>query len=165
MTDVTPRPDPDALLVLLYDDEGAPQERAFLQAHVHRCRQCADVLTSLETARGALGAWHAPRLPLGFALVRTDRSPWRTTAWRAGLAAAAVLVLGAAGSLARVDVTYNEQGLSHRTGLVRNQEQASAPAVPSQAVATPARAASSITPTEGTWVNTAAVGEPAWRAD
>ena len=34
MTDVTPCPDPDALLVLLYDDEGAPDERACLQAHV-----------------------------------------------------------------------------------------------------------------------------------
>ena len=119
MTDVTPCPDPDALLVLLYDDEGAPDERARLQAHVDRCPQCADVLTSLDTARGALGAWHAPRLPLGFALVRTERSAWRTALWSGGLAAAAVLVLAAAASLARFDITYNEQGLRIRTGVER----------------------------------------------
>jgi len=164
MTDVTPCPDPDALLVLLYDDEGAPDERALLQAHVNRCPQCADVLTSLETARGALGAWHAPRLPLGFALVRAERSPWRTTAWRGGLAAAAVLVLGAAVSLARFDITYNEQGLRIRTGVEPGSAQVNA-AVSTADAAKPVRAASPATPTEGTWVNTAAAGEPAWRAD
>jgi hypothetical protein len=163
MTDVTPCPDPDALLVLLYDDEGVPDERALLQAHVDRCSQCADVLTSLETARGALGAWHAPRLPLGFAFVRAQRSPWHTAAWRGGLAAAAVLVLGAAASLARVDITYNEQGLRIRTGVQRSAERAAAAAPTEVAVA--ARAVSPATPTEGAWVNTAAVGEPAWRAD
>ena len=59
MTDVTRCPEPDTLLVLLYDDEGTPEERAVLQDHVDRCPDCADVLTSLDTARGALGAWHA----------------------------------------------------------------------------------------------------------
>lgn len=163
MTDVTPCPDPDALLVLLYDDEGAPDERALLQAHVNRCPQCADVLTSLDTAR-ALGAWHAPRLPLGFAFVHTERSPWRTTLWRGGLAAAAVLVLGAAVSLARFDITYSEQGLRIRTGVERIPERANAAVSSTDSLKT-ARTAAPATPTEGTWVSTAAVGEPPWRAD
>ena len=164
MTDVTPCPDPDALLVLLYDDEGTPDERAFLQAHVNRCRQCADVLTSLDTARGALGAWHAPRLPLGFALVRAERSPWHTTLWRGALAAAAVLVVGAAASLARFEITYNEQGLRIRTGVQRSADTVSAAVAPTES-ARPARTAAPATPTEGTWLNKAAAGEPAWRAD
>jgi len=65
MTDVTRCPDPDTLLILLYGEEGTPAERAALQGHVDRCPQCAELLTSLDSARGALGAWHAPRLPLG----------------------------------------------------------------------------------------------------
>jgi hypothetical protein len=163
MTDVTPCPDPDALLVLLYDDEGAPDERASLQAHVNRCQQCADVLTSLDTARGALGAWHAPRLPLGFAFVRAEQSPWRTTFRKGALAAAAVLVLGAAASLARFDIVYNDQGLRIRTGVQRTGASVDA-AVPAAQVPASVRTAAA-TPVEGTWLNKASAGEPPWRAD
>jgi hypothetical protein len=74
-----------------------------------------------------------------------------------------VLVLGAAASLARFDITYNDAGLRIRTGVERSAERVGA-AAPAE-VATPARASSPVTPTEGTWVNTAATGEPAWRAD
>ena len=164
MTDVTPCPDPDALLVLLYDDEGAPDERARLQAHVNRCPQCADVLTSLDTARGALGAWHAPRLPLGFALVRAERSPWRTTLWSGGLAAAAVLVLGAAASLARFDITYNEQGLRIRTGVERAPDRRPLRVLRRARSRRPGPQPRP-RPREGAWVSTAAAGEPPWRAD
>jgi len=163
MTDVTPCPDPDALLVLLYDDEGAPDERACLQAHVDRCPQCADVLISLDTARGALGAWHAPRLPLGFALVRTERSAWRTAVWSGGLAAAAVLVLAAAVSLARFDITYNEQGLRVRTGVERAPDVVAASAAGTVKTAGAQLPASA--PAAGAWVSTASAGEPPWRAD
>ena len=119
MTEVTRCPEPDALLVLLYDDEGTPDERALLQGHVDRCTQCADLLTSLDSTRGVLGAWHAPRLPLGFALVRGDRSPVRSFLWRGGLAAAAVLVLASAASLAQLEVTYNADRFTVRTGARR----------------------------------------------
>ena len=163
MTDVTPCPDPDALLVLLYDDEGAPNERACLQAHVDRCPQCADVLTSLDTVRGALGAWHAPRLPLGFALVRTERSAWRSAIWSGSLAAAAVLVLAAAASLARFEITYNEQGLRVRTGVERVPDVVAASAAATVKTARTMPPASA--PAAGTWVSTAAAGEPPWRAD
>lgn len=167
MTDVTPCPDPDALLVLLYDDEGTPDERAILQDHVDRCPQCADVLTSLDAARGVLGAWHAPRLPLGFAFVRPERSPVRTTLWRGGLAAAAVLVLAAAASLARIDIRYDAQGFSVRTGVTAE----SAPERPAlDAAAAVPRPAASVQPTpspsaQAGWVGTASSGEPPWRAD
>ena len=117
MTDVTRCPDPDALLVLLYDDEGTPDERALLQGHVDRCPQCAGLLTSLDSTRGMLGAWRAPRLPLGFAFVRRDRSPIRTALWGSGLAAAAVLVLATAASIARLDISYDSNGLRVTTGV------------------------------------------------
>lgn len=171
MNDATPCPDPDALLVLLYDDEGTPDERAFLEQHVHRCPQCADLLTSLETARGVLGAWHAPRLPLGFALVQHDRSPARTLLWRGGLAAAAVLVLAAAASLAQIDITYDAQGFRIRTGSSRASGNAIATGTPRQAapqraaLSSPAADASGALPPAQGWVGTASAGEPPWRQD
>ncbi len=168
MTDVMRCPEPDALLVLLYDDEGVPAERAALQAHVDGCLDCAGILSSLDEARGALGAWHAPRLPLGFALVRQQRSAMRTVMWSSGLAAAAVLVLAAAASLAQVDLRYDEEGLRIRTGgdrvatLSARERAASLSvvgAIPESSAALTQAAA------EGTWVSKASAGEPPWRAD
>lgn len=167
--DATRCPDPDALLVLLYDDEGAPDERAALEAHVASCRECSDLLSSLDSTRGVLGAWHAPRLPLGFAVVRTAQaSPARAWLWRSGLAAAAVLVLAAASSLARIEVAYGPQGFSFRTGVTPG---ASAPAGPPQQVAavapTPAASAPATSPATGQngWVERASAENPAWRPE
>lgn len=168
MNDVTHCPDPETLLVLLYDDEGAPTERASLQAHVDRCPRCAAFLRSLETTRGALGAWHAPRLPLGFALVRTEpRSRVRSAAWVGGLAAAAVLVLAAAASLARIDITYNDQGLRIRTGVSAVGPEGRAAAVlPGVSPAGASRGTPGTGPAPvAAWVTSAANGEPPWRAD
>ena len=166
MTDVTRCPDPDALLVLLYDDEGSPDERALLQDHVGRCPQCADLLTSLDTARGVLGAWHAPRLPLGFALVQRDRSSLRSVLWKGGLAAAAVLVLAAAASLAQIDISYSSDGLRIRTGIARGVGEAPVTDASSQAAAerTAPASAPAIPAAQG-WVGAASAGEPPWRAD
>ncbi len=169
MTDVMRCPEPDALLVLLYDDEGTPDERADLQAHVARCQDCAQVLTSLDTARGALGAWHAPRLPLGFAFVRQGRSPLRAVVWSSGLAAAAVLVLATAASLAQLDLRYDAEGLRIRTGVAgaaaagveRGTGQITGASSPVRA-ASPAAAQASADPA---WVRRASAGEPPWRAD
>ena len=168
MTDVTPCPAPDALLVLLYDDEGTPDERATLQDHVERCSRCADVLTSLDSARGVLGAWHAPRLPLGFAFVRRSRSPLRTALWRGSLAAAAVLLLAAAASIARLDIAYDSQGFRLQTGVPRTttaslEMRDAAAAGRSAPAAVPAQAAS--LSTQSNWVGKAADGEPPWRPD
>lgn len=162
MTDVTRCPDPDALLVLLYDDEGTPDERALLQGHVDRCTQCADLLTALDSTRGVLGAWHAPRLPLGFALVRGDRSPVRSMLWRGGLAAAAVLVLASAASLAQLEFTYNADGFSVRTGARRT---AAVAATSTPRDVRPEQASAAAAPSPQGWVGTASSGEPPWRQD
>lgn len=150
--DVTRCPDPESLLSLLYDDEGSPEERHALQAHVERCGPCADVLTSLDAARGVLGAWHAPRLPLGFALVRSNPSPYKSLLWRGGLAAAAVLVLAAGASLARLDVSYTADGFHVRTGHW-------SPPVASATGSLPDDRGSA------NWVGLASAGEPPWRQD
>lgn len=155
--DATRCPDPDALLVLLYDDEGAPDERATLQAHLASCRECSELLTALDSTRGVLGAWHAPRVPLGFAFVRQPASsPARTWLWRSGWAAAAVLLLAAAASLARLDITYDGRSLSVRTGVVG---EAPAPRASASMPASPPTTAA------GGWVEAATAANPAWRAD
>lgn len=171
MTDVMRCPEPDALLVLLYDDEGVPAERAALQDHVDGCPDCAEILSSLDAARGALGAWHAPRLPLGFALVRQERSRMRTVVWSSGLAAAAVLVLAAAASLAQLDLRYDQEGLRIRTGggrvaTLTALERAQSQRVSDALMVTPAPSpVANQAAAEGTWVSKASAGEPPWRAD
>ena len=164
MTDANRCPDPDTLLVLLYDDEGEPDERATLETHVAGCAACEAVLSSLDSTRGVLGAWHAPRLPLGFAFVRTPvRSRTRPILWTGGLAAAAVLVLAAASSLAQLRVTYDASGLTITTGgapvavtRVVDQDQAPAPLV-----AAPRPASGSAE----NWVDSAGKADAPWRAD
>ena len=171
MTDATRCPDPDALLVLLYDDEGSPDERAALAEHVATCGSCAHVVGSLDATRGMLGAWHAPRLPLGFALVRDPRpSPARQVLWRGGLAAAAVLVLAAASSLARVEVKYDEAGFSLKTGASPIAPSVASsvapPAVPAASLAVTPVAMQSVpvAPASATPASDVVAAAP-WRAD
>ena len=164
MTDPTRCPDPADLLVLLYDDEGDPADRAALEAHLNRCASCAEVMQSLNTTRGALGAWHAPRLPLGFAFVRTpERSRTATVLWRGGLAAAAVLVLAAASSLAQLRISYDQSGFSVSTGAVQAPRPAAA--APLAGVSSPAAEATAVPAPPQAWVDAATKADAPWRAD
>jgi hypothetical protein len=121
-------PGGDALVSLLYDDfeAGATPPRDDLEAHVRACETCLAEFEALGGVRAQLAAWTAPDVTLGFEVVRAGaREPlgWREsfTAWAARnralpAAAAAVLVLGGAAALARLDVRYDQSGLTVRTG-------------------------------------------------
>ena len=122
-------PGGDALVSLLYDDfePGASPGRDDLEAHVLACATCAAEFAALGGVRTQLAAWRAPEVPLGFTVVRTGTSApltWRQrfNEWSARsaralpAAAAAVIVLGGAAALARLDVRYDDRGLSVRTG-------------------------------------------------
>ena len=122
-------PGGDALVSLLYDDfePGAVPSRDDLEAHVRACATCLSEFEALGGVRAQLAAWTAPDVALGFEVVRTGtRAPlgWRQTfaAWsdrsaRAlPAAAAAILVLGGAMALARLDIHYDQAGLTVRTG-------------------------------------------------
>ncbi|HTV02054.1 MAG TPA: hypothetical protein VMF13_16010 [Luteitalea sp.] len=164
MTDANRCPDPEALLVLMYDDEGEPDERAALAAHVASCGACAHVVGSLDQTRGMLGAWHAPRMPLGFALVQESRPSFgRQFLYKSGLAAAAVLVLAAASSLAQIEVRYDANGFALRTGASQ-----AAPAAASAAAPDPAPAAGrqlTAGPPNAQYLAQVASGDSPWRAD
>ena len=122
-------PGGDALVGLLYDDfePGAVPSRDDLETHVRACATCLAEFEALGGVRAQLAAWTAPDVALGFEVVRTGaRAPlgWRETfaAWSARsaralpAAAAAILVLGGAAALARLDVRYDQSGLTVRTG-------------------------------------------------
>ena len=143
----------DDLVAYLYD-EVTPAEREAIKTHLAACAACRQEIDDLRGVRGRLASWPPPEPDLGFRVVRDTRAParwsgWRAPAWGLGLAAAATLVLAAAAAVANLEVRYDEQGLTVRTGW---RAPAAEPA-PVAAAAVPA-------PTPAT----AVTGEP-WRAD
>lgn len=115
--------DHDALVSYVYD-ELTGQDRARLDAHLAVCGGCREELDEMRGVRGQLATWTVPPRELGFAIVsatehrRVDLRRWTLAA---GLAAAAVLVLAAAAAIANLDIRYDREGLSVRTGWSRTQ--------------------------------------------
>ena len=119
----------ELLVSYLYDDL-SDQARATFEAHLRGCAECRDELKALRGVRSDLAAWAPPEPDFGFRVIRggrdaaaTDMRPaapvqsWR--AWgrpTAGFAAAAVLVLAAASSLAHIEVRRGPDGITVRTG-------------------------------------------------
>ena len=161
-----------ALIAFLYDDaEGETPERARFEAHVQTCERCRDELALLRGVRLQLAQW-APPEP-GFAIanprsiarsqsagslrsvadsqgvaaesaLRIPRSwGWREVpAW--AQVAAALLFLGVSAGIANLDVRYDANGLSVRTGWSKAASRglpASSASVPSSTRATDASAA------------------------
>jgi|SRR5690606_18261652 len=165
--DVIQCPEPDALVTLLYDDEGDGGDDAALRAHLQSCERCAGTLRELERTRGTLNAWRAPRPPVGFAIV--DRRPplWQRVVPWAGLSAAAVLTLAGAAGLSGLHIRYDDTGLTVTTGRGRVAPVAAAP-VRETPGAEPTRTATATradVPPHASWVTRASEGEPPWRAD
>ena len=151
-------PGGDALVSLLYDDfePGAVPSRDDLEAHVRACATCLAEFEALGGVRAQLAAWTAPDVALGFEVVRTGaRAPlgWRQTfaAWSARsaralpAAAAAIIVLGGAMALARLDIHYDQAGLTVRTGWGH----AASPSSPGRRAATRPRSAQELASLRG----------------
>ncbi|HEX9368726.1 MAG TPA: zf-HC2 domain-containing protein [Vicinamibacterales bacterium] len=121
----------ELLVGYLYDDL-ADGDRATFEAHLRGCAECRDELKELRAVRADLASWSPPQPDFGFRVVRGGRDaaatdvrevmPTPVQSWRAwwtpaaGLAAAAVLVLAAAASLAHVEVHRGPDGITVRTG-------------------------------------------------
>jgi hypothetical protein len=126
-----------ALIAFLYDDPaGDRAERAQFEAHVAACTQCSDELAALRGVRVQLGRWAPPeptfvvggRQPSAVgprsvadapSVNRNPQSSWwrEIPAW--AQVAAALLFLGVSAGLANLDVKYDANGLSVRTGWVK----------------------------------------------
>ena len=109
-----------ALVASLYDD-GDPALRAAFEAHLTGCGRCRDELDALRGVRVQLGRW-APPEP-SFAVISRQSSgvsPSRQSWWREipawAQVAAAVLLVGVSAGIANLDVRYDANGLSVRTG-------------------------------------------------
>jgi hypothetical protein len=115
----------EALVTYLYDeDHGDAAARVIFGAHLTTCVRCSDDLATLRGVRIQLARWSPPE-PM-FASSRQSavvspppatRSPqwWREIpAW--AQVAAALLFLGVSAGMANLDVRYDQNGLSLRTG-------------------------------------------------
>ena len=122
--------DKELLVSYLYDDL-ADAARAAFESHLRGCAECRGELKALRAVRSDLTAWAPPVPDFGFRMIdvrggreaaQRDAIAAPVRSWRAwwtpaaGLAAAAVLVLAAAASLAHIEVHRGPDGITVRTG-------------------------------------------------
>ena len=150
--------DKELLVAYLYDDL-ADGDRARFEAHLRACGACRTEVTAMRAVRADLAAWAPPEPDFGFRVVRGGRdaserdvirpavaAPISWRAWwtpAAGLAAAAVLVLAAAASVAHVEGHRGPDGVTVRTGWA-SADSAGAPASGGSAGGSPASAAQDV---------------------
>lgn len=109
----------------LYDDLTDAERRSF-DAHLSVCDECRTEVVGLRATRSHLSVWAPPEPEFAFRIVREQAPSAKVLPMRArwkpalGLAAAAVLVLAAAGAIANIEVKYDANGLVLRTGWDRS---------------------------------------------
>jgi hypothetical protein len=160
-------PDTGALVSFLYDELDGSEgfDRRAIQRHLEGCERCAAEMASLGGVRQTLREWNAPEMMLGFRVVQEApagagwlsrfAAAWRIPSWAmpaVPLAAAAVLVLGAALGLARLDVQYDANGFRLRTGWGQSN--------PAGAVNASAVTPAPVTPAIGPQVAPVGLGAP-----
>ena len=113
------------LIVGYVYDELSPDERETLNAHVAVCAECRIELDELRVTRMHLAQWAPPEPDLGFRLIRGGAAQPPASPGRSrfvppfAFAAAAVIVLAVAASIANVEVRYDADGMTVRTGWAR----------------------------------------------
>jgi hypothetical protein len=107
----------EAIVALLYDEtDGSPAERASFEAHVQTCARCRAEIAALRGVRTQLTRWSPPEpINLQVGIGNAQNAWWRQIpAW--AQVAAALLFLGVSAGIANLDVRYDQNGLSVRTG-------------------------------------------------
>lgn len=116
----------DVLIAYLYDDIN-PIDRATFDAHLAACGRCRADLDDLRGVRAELAQWAPPEPAFAVADERpaTSHQP-PATSWRSipawAQVAAALLFLGVSAGIANLDVRYNADGLTVRTGWSKHAE-------------------------------------------
>ena len=113
--------------------------REAVDAHLASCKPCSAEVTALGDVRSGIGLWMPPDVELDFAIVKKSQLPaanvlrparWWTTVPAWAQAAAAVLVLAAATSVANLHIQSGPEGFTVTTGWMP-QPQAAALSAPS----------------------------------
>jgi anti-sigma factor RsiW len=138
----------ETLTAYLYDDI-EPAQRAAFEAHIATCERCRNELADLKRVRARLAEWTAPGIQhpaapvvpvVTNAMAEAAREPSSSAASRGRAVfsalrdipawvqvAAACLFLGVSAGIANLDVRYDANGLSVRTGWSRPLPAMSAP--------------------------------------
>ena len=119
----------EALVTFLYDETWSGSERATFGAHLATCAACRDELDGMRGVRAELGRWNPPdpnfaitfsNTPRAQSSIHQQSSISRRHGWSSipawAQVAAALLFLGVSAGIANLDVRYDSQGLSIRTG-------------------------------------------------
>jgi hypothetical protein len=115
-------------LVSYVYEELAGGERAEFERHLSGCTDCQQELADLRGTRHRLASWSPPQPEFNFHIVRGAAAPAVPIAprrrfafvpqWALGAAAALLLIAGAA-SVANLEVRYGQEGLVVRTGWMQ----------------------------------------------
>jgi hypothetical protein len=112
----------DALIAYLYGNgDGDAAGRAAFEAHVAACAQCGDEMAALRGVRTQLARWSPPEPVFAQSNLPSaiSNQPW----WRIipawAQVVAALLFLGVAAGIANLDMRYDANGFSVRTGWSR----------------------------------------------
>jgi Putative zinc-finger len=123
----------EILIAYLYDDID-PIERAAFDAHLASCGRCRADLAGLRGVRTDLAQWAPPEAAFAVASRKsqvfgpaTSHEPRATRSWLREIpawaqVAAALLFLGVSAGLANLDVRYDHDGLTLRTGWSKRAE-------------------------------------------
>jgi hypothetical protein len=120
----------EALVTFLYDDDTwSGGDRAAFGVHVSTCAACRDELDAMRGIRAELGRWNPPdpnfaitfsNAPRAQSAINQqsaiDNQPWWESIPAWAQVAAALLFLGVSAGIANLDIRYDSQGLSVRTG-------------------------------------------------
>ena len=107
----------EAIVALLYDEtDDSPAERAAFEAHIQTCPRCRAEVAALRGVRTQLAHWSPPEpINLQVGIGNSHTAWWRQIpAW--AQVAAALLFLGVSAGIANLDVRYDQNGLSVKTG-------------------------------------------------
>ena len=110
----------EAIVAYLYDEaDDNPAQRALFDTHLQTCARCRADVASLRVVRKRLSHWSPPEpINLPTTIGNLQRAWWRDfPAW--AQVAAALLFLGVSAGIANLDVRYDRNGLSVRTGWSR----------------------------------------------
>jgi anti-sigma factor RsiW len=111
-----------ALVAYLYDEIDLAT-RVDFDAHLATCAQCRGELSALRTLRPTLRRWAPPESAKPFVSGSDVRLARRSSTWSTlrelpvwAQVAAAMLILGVSAGVANLDVRYDRNGLTVRTG-------------------------------------------------